>query len=93
MSNFTTPITRAANKQFKALLPEGLRIQVGAVGSFVSWRVEDPDGKLSVKLAGHIHEFVYDQLYAAGAVEAFRNKLGAPAYHMLGVVGTWERRH
>lgn len=51
---FTTQMTRTLNKEFKDLLPLGLRVQAGTAGSFLSVRIEDPDGLISIKLLDQI---------------------------------------
>lgn len=53
MANFTTPITRTLNKEFKGRLG-GLRIQASAPGSFLAVRVDDLEGVVTLKLFSDI---------------------------------------
>lgn len=85
MANFTTPITRALNKQFAGRCP---RIQAGAYGSFLSIRIEDPDGVVSCKLAAEIVHAAHDLWFQAGMPQ---QDMPRPAYHMGGVVANWSR--
>lgn len=88
MANSTTPITRTLNKEFKGRLPKGLRIQAGAEGSFLSIRIEDPDGLVSVKLARDIN-ISADREFKVAIPEATRVPTMGPGYHMDGVVMNW----
>lgn len=84
MANWTTPITRKLNQTFKGQCP---RIQAAVYGSFLSIRMDDPEGTVSLKLAQEI-------AIAAGKlfVEAGACKKSTPislAYHFGGVVANW----
>lgn len=93
MANATTPITRALNKEFKGQIPEGLRCQITPVGSFISVRVDDPDGKLSVKLFSAITVSAARLLKEADLIADTSPMRGSQCYHMDGCVTTWELKY
>lgn len=87
MATSTTPITRALNKQFKGILPEGLRIQAGAAGSFLSIRIEDPQGLLTVALAQKVVEEAHRMFWDANMISERDMGMG---YWEGGVVINWK---
>lgn len=88
MANATTPITRYLNKQFKDRMPAGLRIQAGIAGTFLSIRIEDPEGQLSVKMAQTIVNAAGVLFKEAGLTDDIRPVQGF-SYHMEGIVANW----
>lgn len=87
-----TAVTRALNKEYKGKLPEGLRCKVAAYGSFLSVRIEDPDGLLSVKLAREIMQRAGGLLQDACKLPVC-TPMQPPTYHMDGVVCNWNLNH
>lgn len=91
MANPTTPITRALNKTFKPSMPEGLRIQASVVGSFLSVRIDDPEGKVSVALADRIAREAGKLFREVDGTDDVQPMQGVN-YHMGGVVINWRRK-
>lgn len=84
---WTTPFTRALNKEFAS---RGFRCQVSAFGSFIGVRIEDAEGNVSVKHASEIAQRAAALFVAANAITDVR-PLGGITYHMDGVVMNWTR--
>lgn len=69
MANVTTKYTIAINKMFKGKMPRG---QVGVVGSFFSFRVEDKDGTVPLKIFQEASVEVGKMLHKDGLVKDIR---------------------
>jgi hypothetical protein len=89
MANATTPITRALNKQFKAALPAGCRIQAGIYGSFASVRISDPGGLLTMRIAHEVMK-VAGHLFVEAKIAKYIRPMEGVNWHMDGVVSNWE---
>ncbi len=82
-------VTREVNRQFKPQLPEGLRAKVACYGSFLSLRIDDPKGLMTVALAMEMARQTGYILHSAG----FSTEIGPMQgvnYHMGGVVANWQ---
>ncbi len=85
MPNMTTPITIALNKHFKGRCP---RIQCVSIGSFISIRIEDKEGEVTVKMFTAVVQVARDLLIDAKLVPVHAS-VGQGSYYMDGCVHTW----
>lgn len=86
--DFWPTITRNVNKWLKER-GSTHRGKFSCVGSFFAFRVDDPDGTMTVKLAHDLEIIVRHEMKQAGL--KFREKQPGAAYHFAGVVINWEQ--
>ena len=70
--------------------PTGCVMRFSVVGSFISLRVHDPDGIVTVKWMANAVICASDILWNDKQVEFWQTIQGF-CYHMEGVVATWRR--
>lgn len=75
------------NKTFASELPQGYKIRLCYIGSFVSLRVNDLDGRLTLCLFQSIVNAAYAHLRELG--QPLIEIPGNLGYHMGGCVKTW----
>lgn len=87
MKNPLVPVAREIRKLHPEM-PKGFVLT--HAGSFLSMRIEDPEGLVTVKAATTAVEFVGRHAHKMGLVAQIVPLQGF-AYHFGGVVATWER--
>lgn len=88
-SKTKSALTRNANK-IAAGLGITLKGKVDFIGSFASYRIDDPEGIVTMKQASALRQPVAQLISEAGF--AIDTATGQPGYHMDGVVFTWMRK-
>lgn len=88
MTNTFSNLTRTLNREFKAVMPVGLKVKASGFGSFLSIRIDDPAGAMTVRLAGEIVRRA-GELFRAEGLTPNEQPTNGCGYHMGGVVANW----